>query len=341
MNLIHVYLDIEVPRGMDKSLAKIDLNLLKALHVLLEERSVTRAAARLFITQSAMSKSLRRLRILVGDPLFLPSPQGLLPTPKAEEIGSALTAGFVQLQSYLSPTSFDPASSKGCLRIAAPEQFALGAIPQLLMRMQVTAPDLSIESLHMTDDHLALLAAGTLDFVINLDRPYPEAFITHPLLSAAPIFCFRRDHPLARKRQPTLAALCSYPQIAFRAQNVSAEDYRLIEQTLAAAGIRRRVLLDTSHLLIAIDMLARTDAVMLAPDYLSRLTVFGNAIRHHAIDHIAEFDRLRINLSLVQHSRTLNSPLHRWLVCELLEMLGKKRSRKDARADPGRRAACA
>ena len=62
---------------MDKSLAKIDLNLLKALHVLLEERSVTRAAGRLFITQSAMSKSLRRLRTLVGDPLFLPSPQGL------------------------------------------------------------------------------------------------------------------------------------------------------------------------------------------------------------------------------------------------------------------------
>jgi len=239
-------------------------------------------------------------------------------------MAAALNAGFAQLESYLSPALFDPAAIKGCLRIAAPEQFALGAIPQLLMCLHDKAPNLSIESLHLMDDHLDMLATGALDFAINLDQPYVDAFIAHPLLSAAPIFCFRKEHPLARKKKPSLADLCAYPSITFRAQNVTAQDYRLIEQTLVAAGISHRVLLDTSHLLIAIDMLAKTDAIMLAPDYLSRLTVFGDDILHRAIDHIPEFDHLRINLSLLQHSRTQNSPLHRWLISELLGVLAEK-----------------
>ncbi|HSF82215.1 MAG TPA: LysR family transcriptional regulator, partial [Anaerolineales bacterium] len=68
-----------------KILARIDLNLLVALQVLIEEQSVTRAAERLYITQPAMSKTLQRLRELFDDPLFIRSGRGLIPTPRTAE----------------------------------------------------------------------------------------------------------------------------------------------------------------------------------------------------------------------------------------------------------------
>jgi DNA-binding transcriptional LysR family regulator len=308
----------ELLRGyMDRSLIKIDMNLLRALHVLLEERSVTRAAEKLFITQPAMSKSLQRLRNLLDDPLFIRSPRGLLPTPKAEQLAMPLKAVFEQMEMYLSPTVFDPALIRGSLRIAAPEQFALGAIPQLLTCVIRKAPRLSIESLHLMDEYLDLLAAGTLDFAINLDQHYPDQFIAHPLFSAAPKIWFRHGHPLARKNKIGLADMFAYRMIGFQHQNVTAQVSRAIELCVSDAGLTADVLLDTSHLLIAIDTLVKTDAVMVAPDYISSLSVYRHEIVQRTLDHIPVFDHLRMNLSLVQHTRTANSHLHRWLISEI------------------------
>ena len=73
-----------------KFLSRIDLNLLVALQILLEEQSVTKAADRLFITQPAMSKTLQRLRELFDDPLFIRSGRGLVPTPRAVELEKQL-----------------------------------------------------------------------------------------------------------------------------------------------------------------------------------------------------------------------------------------------------------
>lgn len=86
---------------MDKRLSKIDLNLLIALEVLLEERSVTRAAQRLFITQPAMSKTLQRLRDLFNDPLFTRTAHGLVPTPKAADLQQPLVAILEQLETTI------------------------------------------------------------------------------------------------------------------------------------------------------------------------------------------------------------------------------------------------
>ena len=193
---------------------------------------------------------------------------------------------------------------------------ALGIRHKLMKRPQDKAPGWQMESVNLTDDCLERLASGTLDFVINLDQPYSEPFVAHPMLSAAPMFWFRKEHPLARKREISIADACAYPQIAFQAQNVSASDFRVIEKTLADAGLIRRSVLDTSHLILALDTLANPDAVMLAPAYLMRLPIVSREFVHRSISHIAAFDHLRINLALVQHARTLNSALHCWFISE-------------------------
>src|SRR5258707_11018628 len=89
-----------------------DLNLLRVFDVMLEERSVTRAGARLGLTQSAVSHALSRLRYVLNDDLFLRGPAGMQPTPRAVEMGPQVHAALNQLQAALAPSDFDPATSE-------------------------------------------------------------------------------------------------------------------------------------------------------------------------------------------------------------------------------------
>src|SRR6059058_5507235 len=88
-----------------------DLNLLRIFDVVLEERSVTRAGARLGLTQSAVSHALNRLRYMLSDELFMRGPAGMQPTPRAVEMGPQVHAALNQLQAALAPSDFDPGTS--------------------------------------------------------------------------------------------------------------------------------------------------------------------------------------------------------------------------------------
>ena len=96
-----------------KAIAKADLNLLVALYVLLEERSVSAAAKRLSITQPAMSKTLSRLRETFDDPLFVRSKRGMQPTPRAESIWPELKVLLSKIETLLDGEDFTPASYRG------------------------------------------------------------------------------------------------------------------------------------------------------------------------------------------------------------------------------------
>src|SRR5579871_6051802 len=97
----------------------VDLNLLRVFDALLEEGSVTRAGARLGLTQSAVSHSLNRLRALLGDELFIRSPGGVRPTARASEIGSAVHAALLQLHGAIAPKPFEPKTTERPFTIIA------------------------------------------------------------------------------------------------------------------------------------------------------------------------------------------------------------------------------
>ncbi|MDX1650390.1 MAG: LysR family transcriptional regulator, partial [Myxococcota bacterium] len=95
----------------------VDLNLLPVLDVLLEERSVTRAAARLHLTQSTVSGMLARLREALGDPLFVRSRHGIVPTRRAEALAGPLRAWLLEARALVAPQAFDPARWEGTLNL--------------------------------------------------------------------------------------------------------------------------------------------------------------------------------------------------------------------------------
>lgn len=301
---------------------RMDLNLLKALYVLLEERSVSRAADRFFVTRSAMSKTLQRLRDTLNDPVLVRTANGLVPTPRAQQLAASLTTAISHIEKGLASSArFLPAEASGVLRIAAPETYAAGTIARLLFPMRNAAPQLRLESLHLEDAYQRQLADGSIDFAIYFDQEYPEGFVTHPLFSMGPMIWCRKDHPIAALKRITLDDICNYPKLAFHLPSIRLGELLNVLDTLEKIEIGREVMFETNHLLVALVALRQSDALMIAPDYLFKDQAFADTVVALPLDGTPLFDTLRINLSLVQHERTLSSPMHQWAAQEILRLL--------------------
>src|ERR1700733_13962990 len=122
----------------------LDLNLLRIFEALIEERSATRAGARLGLTQSAISHALNRLRYVLGDELFVRGPEGMQPTDRAAEIAPRLRQGLMQLQLALTPSEFSPDSTERRFAIICTEYAGAVMAPALIQRIRTEAPHASI-----------------------------------------------------------------------------------------------------------------------------------------------------------------------------------------------------
>ncbi len=306
---------------MINRLARIDLNLLISLQVLLEERNVTRAAARLFVTQPAMSKALQRLRNMFDDELFTRTAHGLIPTPKAEQLQGPLNDVLDRMEAAIFTPDFNPADAQGLIHISVPETVAIGAIPRLLKRIHDKAPNVRLQTRNILDDHMDLLASGALDFSIFIKQEHNDDFKFFPLGTNTAMCWMRAGHPLAEKEVLDREDIISFPHVALYLPNITDRDLLRVERTFQEAGITRQTILETTQLLTALEVLTLSDSLMLGPKYLAefRLT------KGHFISRpfkISELNELRLFLCLIQHRRTFNSPLHRWIqeqLCEIFE----------------------
>src|SRR6185436_1583862 len=112
-----------------------NLNLFVAFDALLAERSVSRAARRVGITQSAMSNSLRHLRALLGDPLFLRSSHGIVPTPRALELAAPVREALRLLERALSPRRFDPPTATRTFVLITSDYVEFVLLPRLVAQI--------------------------------------------------------------------------------------------------------------------------------------------------------------------------------------------------------------
>ena len=127
---------------MKDPLSRIDLNLLVAFQVLMQEKNVTRAAERLFVTQPAMSKTLNRLRNLLDDELFVRSAHGLTPTPKSQNLEQPISKILNQLTELMvSNQEFDPANTTATISIATLGTSANVGLPSFLDKLRIQAPN--------------------------------------------------------------------------------------------------------------------------------------------------------------------------------------------------------
>lgn len=237
----------------------LDLNLLRVFDALIEERSVTRAAARLHITPSAVSHALARLRDLFEDQLFVRGPQGMQATPRAAEIGPRLREGLSQLEMALTPRVFDPLMSTRVFTIACSGYICAVLLPELMRRMRTQAPSSKLVVRALESGVVAALEAGQVDLLVGSFGHIPERFHADPLFQDEPVWLLGRDY-LDAKTAVSPDRVARLPKLgAMAAGNASS-----IEGVVVENGLERRVSLDEHSGVVGVPLGDRDGGPILA-----------------------------------------------------------------------------
>ena len=299
-----------------RELSRLDLNLLVALEALLEERNVSLAAERLFITQSAMSKTLGRLRELFGDPLFVRKASRMIPTPRAEQLARELPQVLLAVQRMLRPTEFDPQTWEGELSVLVQGHMGVWFLPQLLKRLRGSAPHVRIHAISTAPDTLEMLADGRLDFAVQVEHhSYPPGYDLTTLGFAPPMLLARAGHPL-QGRDLSWEQVLEYPQVMLIIRELDEIQF-LAQQDSPFLRHERAVVphLHTDNLYTAIQVVRNSDYLFPAPpmfleqDELSRdliaLPLPGG-------------EEVSMRYVVITHERLRHSAIHDFMYGEIL-----------------------
>lgn len=252
----------------DVNLGAVDLNLLHVLAAVLEERSATRAAKKLHVTQSAVSNALRRARLLFGDPLLVRRPYGLEPTPRGLTLEPALREWIEGARRLLADApSFHPGSSTRTFRIACSDAIAATLLRPILRLLTQRAPAARLRLL--TLDRLVAedgLARGEVDLLVGIPPVLPDGHDAELVFRDAMECIVRADHPRVRRRL-SLDVFAGLPHVELAL--FDAIDDR-VDRALAQHGRNRTVQVVLPHFSSVPLAVAETDCVATLSSRLAR-----------------------------------------------------------------------
>ncbi|MET0517631.1 MAG: LysR family transcriptional regulator [Burkholderiaceae bacterium] len=267
---------------------KIELQLVRVLHTVITERSVSRAALRLHSSQPAVSAQLRRLRALTGDALLVRSGAGMTPTAAALELlepAGRLLQDAEQLFGKRSRRGgFEPAQASVSFRIAASDYLDPLFLPELVARLQRLAPgvQLDLQPLSAEYDYRRSLARGEVDLVIGNWLKPPEELHLGRLLTDEVVCLVGEQHPLARNasekggRGWTVQKYLACQHLA--PMPLSAGQPGVIDEHLSGLGLKRSVAVRSAHFgqlpqMVARSLLVLTTGRLFCSRYLGLLPV--------------------------------------------------------------------
>ncbi|HVI97858.1 MAG TPA: LysR family transcriptional regulator [Sphingomonas sp.] len=300
-------------------MSEIDLNLLRVFDTLFELGNVTKAGARLGLTQSAVSHALGRLRQSIGDPLFVRAPGGLQPTARAIEIAPGVRVGLSQLRTALSPSAFDPGTADRRFTIAAGSYFCALLIPKLLARARETAPNVSFRVQPLGGDLLVDLDEGIVDVALGAFTKVPKRLRLGTLFHEELVWIAATGSPLAGRRL-TQAELAEQPRVVIAAGK-SFESLRLLT---SEGGLERRTITDTGETssgvadeppasvydaMTALAVVGRTDCIALVPKRFAQ----QDGERHGIVILDVPDSGDGIGLTMLWHSKFEEDDGVRWL----------------------------
>lgn len=297
-------------------LRNFDLNLLVAFKYLMEERSVSRAAQKMFISQSAMSHVLQRLRQQLDDPVLVKTPQGMKPTPRAralvEPIGDIL--GEVE-QVIRCSKEFSPAQTQRRFTIATNDYVEFCLLPPLMRSVSRQAPNVEIHLVQTSGSLREVAEAGDIDLVIGFDVILDKAPYVHRerLCTDRIVSLVRRDHPDFSGGELSLEQFIAARHMLMSRREAGTG---LIDDWLEARGLARKVSLVVPNFLSAPWIVAGTDLVFSLPLRIA--------------EHFVNFAPLRIleipidfptyDLLMVWHPLLDKEPAHMWLRREITDI---------------------
>jgi len=295
----------------------IDLNLLRVFDAVLHEKGVTPAAARLGLTQPAVSNALARLRKVFGDALFVRTPRGVDATPFARELAEPVRQALALLESALAHgPGFDPATSTRAFRFYMSDLGQIEFLPPLVERVQRAAPGVRLEAVALEVDDIAdALAAGALDLAVGF-LPGLGAPVRRQALFRDPYLCLmRKDHPAIADRLTRKMFLdASHALVSYRG------GHRVIEEALERAGLARRIALRVPHFTVVPMVLERSDLILTLPARVAR--VFERRGKLKALPPPVPIPPAEV--ALHWHERFEPDPGNRWLREQVIDLLAAK-----------------
>jgi DNA-binding transcriptional LysR family regulator len=302
--------------GID--LTGADLNLLVLFETVMRERHVRRAAERLHLSPSAVSHGLSRLRRLLGDPLFLRTPRGVVPTDRASQLSEPIADILVRIRSVVaSAEPFDPARSTRRFTVGAPDGAVSVFLPNLLdaLRRASSGIDLGVRQLLPRQgesspivawgDALAELEARALDLAVLPLGDLPKRFIKRPLYDEEFVIAMRAGHSFAHDR--SLRGYCKQRHLVV---SQSGDPSGLVDRALARRHLARHVALTVPNFHFAIAVLAESDLLAAMP----RQFVARHGPRHGVVAVDAPLPLRRFRLHIVAPKVALMDAGIAWLV---------------------------
>lgn len=296
----------------------LDLNLLRVFDEVMAERSLTRAARNLSLTQPAVSNALRRLRNTLGDELVQRSGQGMAPTPRALAIWPAVREALQQLQASLIPNEFVPAQARSTFVLAMADATAAELIPGLVETLEHEAPGVSLRVVPLTtrdprgllDEESCDLAVGYFpavlaDLTASAQSGEALPFFYQRLYLGEYVCVMRKGHPLA-SGPLTLQRFCGARHMLV---SFSGRAFGFIDEALAALGQKRNVVLTVNQFFTAGRVVANSNLLTVLPRHFVRVTGIAEQLELRPLP----FAVSPVHVDAVWHRRSQQNSAHLWL----------------------------
>jgi DNA-binding transcriptional LysR family regulator len=307
-----------MPGSPNPNFRTLDLNLLRVFDEVMAERSLTRAARNLALTQPAVSNALRRLRDTLGDELVRRSGHGIEPTPHALALWPSVRDALRQLQAAIVPAPFHPATADNTFVLAMADATAAALVPGMLDTLETQAPGVSIRVVPLTTrDPRRLLEDGAVDVAVGYfpavladltaraQAGEAVAYARQRLYHGEYVCVMRRGHPLAE----VPLTLERYCQARHLLVSFSGRPWGFIDEALASLEQRRRVVLTENQFFTAGRVVARTNLLAVLPRHFVPTT----GIAGELVLRELPFDVPPVHVEAVWHRRTAHSSAHQWL----------------------------
>lgn len=306
----------------------LDLNLLRVFDEVMAERSLTRAARNLSLTQPAVSNAMRRLRDTLGDELVHRSGQGVAPTPRALAIWPAVRDVLRQLQASLEPHEFVPANASVNFVLAMADATAAQLMPGLITLLETEAPNITMGVLPLStrdprrllQDEQCDLAIGYFPSVLSDLTDKGESgdalpFFYHRLYDGEYVCVMRKDHPLATGPF-TLARYCDARHMLV---SFSGRPYGFIDEALAQLGRKRHIVLTVNQFFTAGRVVAHSNLLTVLPRHF----VDATGIAEQLCQRQLPFGVAPVHVEALWHRRAQTSSAHLWLRQAVMRVAGE------------------
>ena len=299
------------------NIARVDLNLLVYLDVLLRECNVTRAAEELGISQPAMSNSLRRLRDLFDDPLLVRTSDGMTPTDRALELQPLVRNVLAAAEIAVLPkTLFDAAASDRIFRIMASDYTEVTLLPQLLTRLRREAPGIRLDIMTPSDVSFHDVERGKVDLVINRFDTLPQSFHQVHLWDDSFSCVMSASNPVIKNWTLDSYLLHKHVWVSKTGMGVgvgmSSDDVQRlgwVDEALGKLDAKREITVFTRHYQAALLLGEQDDLIVTIPSIAAR--TMANNPRVVILDPPFEIPRMR--LKMVWSPLLQRDPGHKWL----------------------------